>query len=435
LLKLFNKRVRGVYKAARDKFGVVSARMQDTLAGIRVVKSFAREREEARAFSDVNQAYLDENLGAIKLRTSFFPFVRFIASFGNTIMIGLGAYLILKGRFTVGGLVAYRSYGRYFFGPIDDLTQINDTVQRANAAGARLFEVLDAPETVTDKPGAVELPTPTRGAIELDDVMFRYKEGGPPVLNHVTLRIEPGQRAAFVGVSGAGKSTLFSLVARFYDVEHGAVRVDGYDVRDLTQVSLRRQVASVPQETFLFNGTVGENIRYARPEATAEEVERAARAANAHGFISTLPQGYDTLIGERGVKLSGGQRQRIAVARAFLAGGAILLLDEATSAVEAESERIIQDAIDRLMEGRTTLIAAHRLSTIRDADVIFVLDGHGRIAESGRHDDLMAAPDGIYAALVRAQALGYTEEHPNGNGAGAADAVLVTPGRTAPAGG
>jgi ABC-type multidrug transport system fused ATPase/permease subunit len=404
-LRAFNLRIRGVYKRTRETLGEVNARLQDSLSGIRVIKGFAREEAEKARFRQVAQHYLDENLRAIQTRTLFFPFVRFIANFGNIITIGYGAYLIVLGQFTLGGLVAYRSYGRYFYGPIDDLTQINDMVQRAIAAGNRLFEVLDAPETVSDRPNAIDLPLPGRGEIVFDNVSFRYNESdpdAPPVLDDVTLRVLPGQTAALVGSSGAGKSTLFALAARFWDPTGGRVLLDGHDLRDLTQDSLRRQVVGVPQETFLFAATVAENIRYARPDATDEEVEQAARAANAHEFIARLPDGYNTLVGERGVKLSGGQRQRVSVARAFLAGGSVLLLDEATSAVEPESERIIQEAIERLMNGRTTLVATHRLSTIRNADVIFVIDD-ARLVEQGTHDELMARSNGLYARMVRQQ--------------------------------
>ena len=399
-LKLFNRRVKGVYKQAREKLGLVNAKLQDNLSGIRVIKAFAREDAEGAAFQAVNRRYLTENLDAIRLRATFFPFVRWIASFGNTITIGYGAWLILHGQFTVGGLIAYRGYGRYFFGPIDDLTQINDTVQRGVAAGNRIFSVLDAPQSVTDAPGAQALP-PVRGEIVFDHVAFRYRADTRPVLDDLCLRVEPGQTAALVGESGAGKSTLFALLSRFWDPDTGRVLVDGHDLRDVTQSSLRRQMASVQQETFLFAASVAENVRYACPDATDAEVEAAARSANAHGFISELPDGYQTLVGERGVKLSGGQRQRISVARAFLADPRILLLDEATSAVEPESERVIQEAIERLMRGRTTILAAHRLSTVRSADVIFVFEA-GRLVEQGDHGALMRL-GGRYARMVEQQ--------------------------------
>ena len=399
-LKLFNRRVKGVYKQAREKLGLVNAKLQDNLSGIRVIKAFAREDAEGEAFQAVNRRYLTENLDAIRLRATFFPFVRWIASFGNTITIGYGAWLILHGQFTVGGLIAYRGYGRYFFGPIDDLTQINDTVQRAVAAGNRIFSVLDAPQSVTDAPDAQTLP-PVRGEIVFDRVSFRYRADTRRVLDDLCLRVEPGQTAALVGESGAGKSTLFALLSRFWDPDTGRVLVDGHDLRGVTQSSLRRQMASVQQETFLFAASVAENVRYARPDATDAEVESAARSANAHGFITELPDGYQTLVGERGVKLSGGQRQRLSVARAFLADPRILLLDEATSAVEPESERVIQEAIERLMRGRTTILAAHRLSTVRSADVIFVFEA-GRLVEQGDHPELMRL-GGRYARMVEQQ--------------------------------
>jgi len=408
LLSVFNKRVKKLYKAAREQLGALNARLNDSLSGIRVVKGFAREAAEKAAFEATNRTFLTTNLGAIRARANIFPWISFVVSFTNTITLALGAYLIVKGQFTLGGLVAYRTYGRFFYGPIDNLTQINDMIQRAIAAGRRIFEVLDAPETVIDSPGATQLP-PLKGAIEFDRVSFSYypaplsgtampAKAGGDVLHDLSFRLEPGQQVALVGRSGAGKSTVFSLLARFWDPTAGAIRLDGRDLRDVTQESLRRQVVSVQQDTFLFATSVAENIRYGKPEATIAEIEAAARAANAHEFIERLPQGYETVVGERGVKLSGGQRQRIAVARAFLAGGSLVLLDEATSAVEPESERLIYEALDRLLEGRTAVIATHRLSTIENADLILVLD-QGRIVERGNHRELIAL-GGRYAEMI-----------------------------------
>src|SRR5690606_9024407 len=296
------------------------------------------------------------------------------------------------------GLVAYRGYWWQLYSPIDTLATVNELLQRAVAAGSRVFELLDTEEAIKDPPGAVELKD-VRGEIEFDNVTFAY--GDDVVLRNVSLKIPAGSTVAFVGASGAGKTTLLHLVPRFFDPQEGVVRIDGRDVRTVQQRSLRRHMAMVLQETILFSGTVADNIRFAKPHATDEEVIQAARMANAHEFIEKLPQGYDTPVGERGVKLSGGQRQRIAIARAFLADPRILILDEATSAVEPESEWIIQQTLKRLMRGRTTLITSHRLSMVRQADLIVALD-RGRIVEMGTHDELMAKR-GLYYEMYTLQ--------------------------------
>ena len=401
MIVAFNRQVRPLYKVARQRLGALNGRLADTLTGIRVVKGFAREDDERAAFSVLNDRFVDTQLAAVRSRANLFPWVGFAASFGNVIMVGLGAWLILQGRFTLGGLIAYRNYGRYFYGPIDNLTQINDMLQRAIAAGNRVFEILDAPETIADAANAVSLP-PIEGRLEFRHVGFDYGKGA--AVQDVDFVVEPGQRVAIVGESGAGKSTLFALASRFYDPTQGAILIDGHDLRTVAQTSLRRQIVSVQQDTFLFAATVGQNVRYGRPEATDPEVEAAARAANAWEFIERLPEGLDTLVGERGVKLSGGQRQRIAIARAFLADGRLLLLDEATSAVEPESERIVYESLQRLTNGRTALIATHRLSTVRGADLILVMR-RGRIVERGTHDELMAL-SGRYRSMVEDQESG-----------------------------
>lgn len=404
LLIGFNRRVKPLYVQARRQLGALNSQLGDSLGGIRVVKSFARESAAYASFYRLNELFLTTNLKAITTRANLFPWVGFVVSFTNTIMLGFGAWLIVHGQFTLGGLVAYRTYGRFFYGPIDNLTQINDMLQRANAAGTRIFEVLDAEVTVADAANAPALP-PVQGEIAFENVSFRYEvsaeaETGrlPDALHGIDFRLHPGERVAIVGPSGAGKSTLFALIQRFYDPTEGRVTLDGHDLRAVTQESLRRQVVAVPQDTFLFATSVRDNIRFSRPDASDEEVEAAARSANALGFIQALPHGFDTMVGERGVKLSGGQRQRIAVARAFLAEGRILLLDEATSAVEPESEREILEALHRLQEDRTTLIATHRLATIQEADRILVIE-NGTLAEEGTHAELVQR-NGAYARLL-----------------------------------
>lgn len=402
LTRHFNARVKTIYRDSRDRLGDVAARLQENLNGLPLIKAFAREKYESGRFQSVAEQHRDSVFHVINARTFFFPAVGFVGFFSNIISVGYGAWLTLQGQFTVGGLVAYRGYWWPLFAPINQLAAINEMLQRAQAAGSRVFEILDAPMLVADAPDARPFVL-SSGRVEFDDVSFSYNpdDSEKTVLRHVSFAVEPGSMVALVGPSGAGKTTILNLVLRFYDATSGAVRLDGQDVRAVTQESLRARMAYVPQEPFLFNGTVGENIRYGKPEATAEEVEGAARMANAHDFIAALPNGYETEIGERGVKLSGGQRQRIAIARAFLADPVILLLDEPTSAVEPESEQIVQQSLSSLMRGRTTFVTSHRLSLVRDADVILVFEG-GRLTEQGRHAELIARR-GLYATMYEMQ--------------------------------
>ncbi len=400
LLLRYNKRVRPVYRAARTRLGEISARLADNLGGIRVIQSFAQERRESDVLTQLSQELYEEQVAAVRLRNRVFPIIRWIANFGNVLMLGGGVVLIVRGQFTLGGLLAYRGYGRYFYGPIDDLVGINDLLQRAEAAGRRVFEVLDAPETIADAPNSKPLPTPLQGEIRFEHVTFGY-DPARPVLRDISLHIRAGERVAILGPSGAGKSTLLALVTRLYDPSQGRVLIDDHDLCHVTLESLRSQIAQVQQETYLFNASALENLRYGHREATRDEVEAAARAANAHGFLSALPNGYDTIVGERGVKLSGGQKQRLAVARALLVNTPLLVLDEPTSAVEPESESLIIEALERLMQGRTTLVVSHRLSLARSADRVLIVD-QGTIVEQGRPDDLLAQPDSRFAAMVRA---------------------------------
>ena len=396
LLTRYNGTVRPAYRAARTRLGDLSALITDRLGGIRVVQGFAREDAEAQKVGAIGRQLYDEGVRAVTIRNRVFPLVRFVANFGNILMLGGGVLLIARGQFTLGGLLAYRGYGRYFYGPIDDLVNINDLLQRAEASGRRIFQVLDAPVSIRQAQGAVPLPLPARGEISFEDVSFGY-DPAQPVLRGLNLHVKAGERVALLGSSGAGKSTLIGLLTRTHDPQAGRVLLDGHDVRSLTLPSLRRAAALMQQDTFLFHDTVLENVRYANPDAAPEEVEGALRVASALEFVNALPQGLDTLVGERGVKLSGGQRQRLAIARVLLARPAVLLLDEPTSAVDAESEAGIVEALERLMRGRTALIVTHRLSLARSADRVVVLEG-GVVVEEGP-PALLRRQGGRYARL------------------------------------
>jgi len=399
LTRHFNAKVKPIYRSARERLGDVGARLTENLAGLALIKAFAREDDELARFRGTTDAHRAMQFAAIQARNLFFPAVGFVGFFSNLLSIGYGAWLTLHGQFTVGGLVAYRGYWWPLFAPINQLAQISEMLQRARAAGDRVFEILDAPESVVDRTDAGTMDW-RAGSVEFDAVGFGYRPERP-VLRGVSFTVEPGSRVALVGPSGVGKTTILSLLLRFWDPEQGIIRIDGTDIASVTQRSLRRRMAYVPQDPFLFNGTIADNLRYGSPGADSDSLRVAAERANAHGFIAALPAGYDTEIGERGVKLSGGQRQRIAIARAFLADPLLLLLDEPTSAVEPESEHIVQQSLAQLMRGRTTFVTSHRLSLVRDADRILVFDGGG-LAESGTHAELMSR-GGVYAGMVRLQ--------------------------------
>jgi ABC-type multidrug transport system fused ATPase/permease subunit len=402
LLRIFNRKVQPIYKAARERLGDVSTRLQENLAGVIVIKIFNREKQEKERFEAATSAYYDSQLKAINARHLFFPISRVVGFLSNVFMIGVGGYFMIKeygvkpNGFTPGKLVAFRAYWWRLFGPIQTLARVNDMVQRATAAGRRVFEVLDAPEELPDNPDA-KLVTQASGAMALKNVSFNYgteiasDRVSPTVLHDVSVEIRPGRTVALCGPSGSGKSTVLNLLLRFYDPTTGAVTLDGRDLRSIARDSLRTHFALVQQETFLFNDSILDNIRYGHAEATMEQVVAAAKAANAHGFISKLPNGYETRVGERGVRLSGGQKQRISIARAFLANPQILLLDEPTSSVEPDSEAAIIAALDRLMTGRTTVLTSHRPSLINQADVVYVIED-GRVTASGSPQTLRSQP-------------------------------------------
>lgn len=398
-LRMFNTRVRPIYRQIRDRLGDINAELQDNISGIQVIQAFGQERHELDRFTRRSTRYYEERVKGIRYWATFFPAIRFVASLGMAIVLGFGAYRVFDGALTLGGLVAFISYVASFYEPIHRLVQTDNTMQQAIAAGERVFELLDTIPEIEDAPEAIELLS-IQGAIAFEGVSFRYGTG-EEVLRDVSFQMEPGQVVALVGPSGAGKTSIANLIPRFYDAISGRVTIEGHDVREVKLASLRRQVAVVLQDTFLFNGTVRDNVIYGKPNASEDEMIAAAKAAYAHEFIVSLPQGYETEVGERGTKLSGGQKQRLALARAILTDPCILILDEATSSVDAEAEYLIQQALEKVLEGRTALVIAHRLSTIRHADKIIALED-GRIVEVGDHHQLLAR-GGLYSQMYRRQ--------------------------------
>jgi ATP-binding cassette subfamily B protein len=403
LIAIFTKKfieiIQPKYADVRSSVGTLNSRLENNLGGIQVIKTSNTEPYESGRVEDVSREYYDANWDAIRTRITFFPGLRLLSGLGFVVTFVVGGLWVLEGRVTEGTFVAFIFYTQRFTWPMAQFGQIINMYQRAYASAERVFGLMETPSRIDEAEDARPLAVEA-GRVEYDEVSFAY--GDDPVLEDVSFEVEGGATLALVGPTGAGKSTAIKLLLRLYDPDSGAVRVDGTDVREVTVPSLRTSIGYVSQETFLFYGTVRDNIAYGSPDAGAGDIREAARAAEAHEFIQNLPEGYDTMVGERGVKLSGGQRQRVAIARAILRDPEILVLDEATSDVDTETEMLIQRSLDRLTEDRTTLTIAHRLSTIRDADEIVVLEG-GRVAERGTHEDLLEA-DGLYANFWAVQA-------------------------------
>jgi ABC-type multidrug transport system fused ATPase/permease subunit len=397
---LFSRRARDAYRETRSRVAAVVGDLAEDISGMRVIQAFAQEGPTQRRFQKVNAENRHAQINAMSLSFVFLPTVDLLGMLATAIVLWFGGLAVGRDQVTIGLLVAFLAYVTRFFQPIQELSRLFTTMQSAMAGGEQVLRLLDTPSQVVDAPDAIQMP-PIRGEIELDNVHFQYRQDTPEVLHGVSLHLAAGQTLALVGPTGAGKTSIANIIARFYEVSQGAVRIDGIDIRSVTQRSLRGQTGLVPQDPFLFTGSIADNIRFGRPDASDADVQAAAHLANAAEFIEALPLGYTTKIQEGGANLSVGQRQLICIARAVLANPRILILDEATANVDTVTEGLIQSALERLLEGRTAVVIAHRLSTIHHANIICVIDD-GRIAEQGTHDQLVAA-HGLYADLYEKQ--------------------------------
>lgn len=397
---IFVKKIRPCFKKAQDKMGELNAKLQDDLSGIHEIQSFGQEKYELDSVGKLVDEHVDVQLRALKLSAFFHPTVEFVSSVGNILIVAVGGFLAYKYGLSVSTLLAFFLYLGMLYGPVSGLAQLLESLQQAQAGAQRAMLIMDTPSKIVDSDDAKALEN-VKGAIEFDNVSFQYIED-EPVLHNVSFKCKPGQMVALVGPTGIGKTTLTQLISRFYDPVSGKVMIDGHDIKHVTLESLRGNISPVLQDTFLFNGTVEENIAYACPNATHEEIVNAAKAARIHDDIMNMPDEYNTKVGERGLRLSGGEKQRVAIARAILRKSPIIILDEATASVDVETERHIQEAVANISGTSTIVAIAHRLSTIRNADLILVIDG-GTIAEAGTHDQLVQL-DGIYARMHKIQA-------------------------------
>ncbi len=400
MFMIFGATAQPLFVAVQRKLSQLNDILQENLAGVKVVKSFVREHQEFKRFDDSAADFMNEQIRVAKIFSFLFPVVFLIANLGQAAVLYFGGVQIIGGTLTLGEWQKFSLYLIYVFFPIGQLGFIISQMSQASASASRIFEILDAKNDVTDKPDATSLPA-VEGSVRFEDVSFRYFSSSDPVLKGINLEARPGETVALLGSTGSGKTTIINLIPRFYDVSEGRVTIDGHDVRDVTLESLRRQIGIVLQETNLFSGTIRDNIAFGRPEASDEEVIAAAKAAAAHEFITSFPDGYQTPVGERGATLSGGQKQRVAIARALLTDPRILILDDSTSSVDVATEALIQKALDRLMEGRTSFVIAQRISTVLSADQILVLD-NGQLVAQGTHAELMESSP-IYAEIYRSQ--------------------------------